>query len=165
MKTLYLIRHGKSSWANQSLQDFDRPLNHRGERDVPFMGKRLREYDTPDLILSSSANRAISTARIIAGKVGYAEARILEDETMYLASEKTLLSIIREIDNQYKTVMLFGHNPGFTMLANDLTNYFVENIPTCGVFCITFNIERWQQVGLGNGTVAFFDYPKLHAKD
>lgn len=162
MKTLYLIRHAKSSWKDPDLRDFERPLNKRGKRDAPEMGQRLKKYKAvADVIISSPAKRAIKTAKIIAREVGFPVRKIVTKETVYLADVPTLVEVIRKISDKHHQVMLFGHNPGLTMLANFLVNGEpVENIPTCGIFCIEFEIDSWEKVEEGVGKTLFFDYPK-----
>lgn len=161
-KRLYLIRHAKSSWKDPNLSDFDRPLNKRGKRDAPFMGARLRKYDIePDLIITSPAKRALKTARLLAEEIGYPKKNILEDKRIYGADEKELLDIIRRLDNKNK-VFLIGHNPALTTLAEILSGLPVENIPTCGIFCVEFQTDIWADIGEKSGNVIFFDYPKKH---
>lgn len=161
MKTLYLIRHAKSSWSNPDLSDFDRPLNDRGRRDAPRMGKRLKEKAiAPDLMLSSPANRAITTCREIASVLGYDESRIKTDKRIYHASEEELINILSELQDTQKTVMLFGHNPGFTNFANALLSEHIMNIPTCGVVAGKLNIQSWKEINNGCGKLVFFDFPK-----
>jgi phosphohistidine phosphatase len=164
MKTLYLVRHAKSSWKNPSLADFERPLNKRGKRDAPLMGKKLHEAGIkPGVIISSTAVRAFKTAKIIAMEINFSTKRINKKESIYLADVPTLIKVIRKIGDKTEQAMLFGHNPGLTMLANYLTNESVENIPTCGVFCIDFEINSWKEVGQGSGKMVFFEYPKKHS--
>jgi phosphohistidine phosphatase len=164
MKTLYLVRHAKSSWKNPSLADFERPLNKRGKRDAPLMGKKLHEAGIkPGVIISSTAVRAFKTAKIIAMEIDFSTKRINKKESIYLADVPTLIKVIRKIGDKTEQAMLFGHNPGLTMLANYLTNESVENIPTCGVFCIDFEINSWKEVGQGSGKMVFFGYPKKHS--
>jgi phosphohistidine phosphatase len=164
MKRLYLIRHAKSSWNNPDLADSERPLNKRGKRDAPFMGKCLKKYEAhPDLIMSSPAKRALKTANIIAKEIGFPKGKIVSNESMYMGSVATLFEVIRNIDESYNHVMLFGHNPDLTNLAEYLTNYPVDNIPTCGIFCMDFDIDSWKDISEGKGTLVFFDYPKKHA--
>src|SRR5271157_4582531 len=113
MKTLFLIRHAKSSWDDTALPDKDRPLGDRGRRDAPKMGKRLAKRDVkPDLILSSPARRALKTAEIIAKKLDYKLGRILVVDCMYPGGADSLLRVINELDDGLQCVMLFGHNPG-----------------------------------------------------
>ncbi len=161
MKTLYINRHAKSSWANMGMADFDRPLNNRGENDAPMMGKRLKERGIiPDYILSSPANRAITTARTIATEIGYLLANIKEDRNLYHASEVSILEVIKQQDDENDSLMIFGHNPGFTDLASILSGRWFDNIPTCGIVAVKFETENWKEVAAGNGEILFFDYPK-----
>lgn len=161
MKTLILVRHAKSSWDDPSLSDHDRPLNKRGLHDAPIMGKRLNKKSIiPDFMLSSSANRALSTCKIIAEQIQYPATKIVADKTIYHAGEDELLSVVQQLEDTDSVVMLFGHNPGFTYFANSLTKSNIDNIPTCGVVACLFDIERWKEVSWGMGKVQFFDFPK-----
>ncbi len=163
MKQLYLVRHAKSSWKDPVLTDMDRPLNKRGKRDAPFMGERLNKYDVQlDLIISSPAKRALSTAKIIAKEIGCPKKKIVANESVYMAGVPSLLNTIQGIDDSHSRVMFFGHNPGLTELAVYLSNYHVDNIPTCGIFCTDFDVDSWKEVSKGTGSFAFFDYPKKH---
>lgn len=162
MKTLYLNRHAKSSWADAGLSDFDRPLNKRGKTDAPLMGKYLAEKRriSPEIIISSPAKRAIKTAEIIAKEIGYPAKKIVRNEKIYEAGPSSILEMIQKIDNSYNSAMLFGHNPGFTSLASYLLNVNIGNIPTCGICRIDFDTDSWRKVEIESGTLVFFDYPK-----
>jgi phosphohistidine phosphatase len=163
MKRLYLIRHAKSSWDDPDLADFERPLNKRGKEDAPVLGKRLKKSKVKlDLVLSSPAKRALKTAKIIAKELGFPKKQIVTDEFLYNASVSTLLNVIQNIDDTFQQVMLVGHNPGLTDLAQYLTNVQIDNIPTCGVFCMDFDHPSWQEVAEGKGKFVFFNYPKHH---
>jgi len=165
MKRLYLIRHAKSSWDDPDLADIDRPLNKRGEKDAPYMGTRLKEQHkaNPDLILSSPAKRALRTARIIAKAIDFPEKKIEIKDSLYTSGVTAMVDVIHHLADSLDEVMLFGHNPDLTSLANYLSNQQVDNIPTCGIFCIDFDIQLWQDVKKGKGVFKFFDYPKKHA--
>jgi len=161
MKTLYIVRHAKSSWDDPNLDDFDRPLNSRGKRDAPEMGKRLRDQGIkPNLLISSAANRAHKTAVTIAKEIGYPKNEIKRTENFYLTSVNSALKIIHQVDNSVDFLMIFGHNPCWTDLANYLCNAHIDNIPTCGITAISFDIDNWAEVNRGKGTLVFFDYPK-----
>ncbi|MGB2908139.1 MAG: histidine phosphatase family protein [Candidatus Aminicenantaceae bacterium] len=165
MKRLYLVRHAKSSWRDPELDDFDRPLNKRGKRDAPFMGQRLSDADIqPDLIISSPAKRAAKTAKVIAAKIGYPAKHIQWRESLYGAGTLTLLQILYEIEDSVRQLMLVGHNPGLTLLAECLTGESVYNIPTAGVFAVDLTITSWAQAREGCGALVFFDYPKKHTE-
>ena len=165
MKRLCLVRHAKSSWKKRGLADFERPLKKRGKRDAAFAGERLgMEEIRPDLIVTSPARRALQTARIIAAEIGFPLDNILSDQTIYEAGVSALLEVIEGVDNAFDHVMLFGHNPGFTMLAEYLLGGQVANMPTCGVLCIDFDVDSWKAVPESDGTLAFTDFPKKHAR-
>jgi len=163
MKTLYLIRHAKSSWKDPKLTDFDRPLNKRGKKDAPFMADFLaREIEKPDLIISSPANRALTTAKIFADTFNYPQECIKTDKRIYEAGRDShfeVISGIRAADNQ---VMLLGHNPDITWLAENLSGQSFGNIPTCGIVCLQFNISDWAEVKSQPGQLKFYQYPKKH---
>ncbi|MDH3237888.1 MAG: histidine phosphatase family protein [Deltaproteobacteria bacterium] len=167
MKTIILVRHAKSSWKDSRLKDFDRPLNKRGKRDAPFMGKKLKDRQImPDLILSSPAKRAKKTATSIAEEIGYPKKKIRYDDKMYHSGARALLEIVRNQDDGHGTIMLFGHNPDFNDLADMLLKQKPGyNIPTTGVFCIRFPVDSWRKVQEGKGETVFFDYPKRHQVD
>jgi len=163
LKRLYLIRHAKSSWKDSGLMDFDRPLNNRGKKDAPFMGKRLKKYSVkPDSLISSPAKRALKTAKIVASEIDFPKEKIVTDKLIYEGSVNDLFNLIHDLDNSFENVMLFGHNPDFTSLANYLSTYPVSNIPTCGIFCVDFNAKLWSEIKGKKGKFVFFDYPKKH---
>ena len=146
-RRLTLLRHAKSDWSDQSLRDFDRPLNKRGKRNAPAMGQLLKDRGiSPDLIISSDANRAYTTARLVAQELGYPDENILLNHAMYLAAPGTLLEVLADSGKQHEHVMLVAHNPGMTELANRLSDASIDNLPTCGVFFVDADIENWHQV-------------------
>ena len=147
MKTLFLVRHAKSSRDEPALPDKDRPLNDRGKRDAPKMGERLAKRGvTPDLILSSPAKRALKTAQIIAKKLDYKLGDIAVDERLYATGADHLLDVIRKLGAKPKSVMLFGHNPELTDLAHHLSNE-ITHLPTCAVVEFTFDVKSWSTIG------------------
>lgn len=161
MKMLYVIRHAKSSWDDPTLSDFDRPLNKRGKKDAPVIGKRLKHRNvTPDLLLSSPAERALTTCHEIAVEIGYAKSKIKTDKKLYHAEDIEILRIIQSLDHTYSCVWIFGHNPGLTDFVNLLANADIDNVPTCGVVACSLSIQSWDEAGKGKGSVIFFDYPK-----
>jgi phosphohistidine phosphatase len=164
MKTLYLARHAKSSWKHPELSDIERPLNKRGNRDAPYIGELLKEKGVkPNILISSPAVRARKTAVVIAKKIDYPKGKILIDDNIYESSSTELLNMIKSFDDKYNSVMMFGHNPGFTMLNNYLTDSFIDNIRTCGIVGIHFN-SSWKKINGGSGKAFFFIYPKLFMK-
>lgn len=161
MKTLLLIRHAKSSWKDISLSDRERPLNKRGKRDAPAMGRQLKLRGLePDLIISSPAVRAHKTARKIAKAVGYDPDRILMSETIYMAGVDGLLEVLQNLDEKARRVYLIGHNPDLTDTANRLTGAAIDNIPTCGVVSVKFPCDTWRECARTQGRVTLFIRPE-----
>jgi len=164
MKTIYLVRHAKSSWKYPDLDDFERPLNKRGRKSAPFMGTILKKLKVaPDLILSSPANRASMTARIIADKIDYPLEKIRYRESIYEFSANALIEVIEHLDDVINKAMLVGHNPALTDLANFIGDKPISNIPTSGVFCADLDIPSWAKIGDHCGQLKFFEFPKKHA--
>ena len=163
MKRLYLLRHAKSSWDDDRLSDVERPLNKRGLRDAPMMGQRLHAGGfLPERIVSSGAVRAEATALAVAREIGYQPAGIKREDALYLAGPATLLKIVRRSDDSLGSLMLVGHNPGMTDFANSLSDLRIDNLPTCGLFCVDFSVGYWRDVTPGTGALVCFDYPKKH---
>lgn len=164
MKTLIVVRHAKSSWDDPGLSDFNRPLNERGERDAPRMAKRFKEKDiTLNAMVSSPAVRALTTCRMFADVLGFAEDRIQTSKDLYHAGDEMILNVVRRLKDQPaqdEAVMIFGHNPGLTEFVNNLVDGDIDNVPTTGVVCCKLNVERWKDVKWGCGEIEFFDWPK-----
>ena len=160
MKKLLLYRHAKSSWEDPYLEDHKRPLALRGLRDAPYMAQRLKKKAVfPDAVISSDAERAKATALITAENLHFPTDQIEWRHSLYHASEKTLLREIKQTDDLFSVLFLFGHNPGLTELVN-LLGADLDNLPTCGQFGFTFNTDRWADISAGNAEVWFYDYPK-----
>ena len=159
MKTLLLVRHAKSSWGDQTLPDHERPLNHRGRRDAPRAGERLRERGVaPDVIVTSTAVRARSTAMILAQALDLGSDLILEDERLYGASPEDLLDVIRALDDELACVMLVGHNPEIGELASRLSDE-IADMPTCAVAEFRFDVADWAEIGAVAPVEMLFDAP------
>ena len=161
MKRLTLVRHAKSSWKNAALADSDRPLSGRGKQDAPHMGAFLASQGiVPDIILASPARRARKTAQLLAAAIPAAAGRILLDPALYEASAEALLERVRALDETWQHVMLVGHNPGLTDLANSLASAWLDNIPTCGVLVADLAINTWRTADAGCGRTALYVVPK-----
>lgn len=161
MKRLLLCRHAKSSWKDGTLQDFDRPLNKRGRANAPEMGRRLAERgEQPDLVLSSPARRALDTATLLAGELGIGRKEILVVADLYDSYPAKLLQVIHDLDNGCDRVLLVGHNPEITILANLLAPLDLENIPTGGIVALDFDVARWDALAEQGGVLAFSDCPR-----
>lgn len=163
MKILYIVRHAKSSWKEAGRTDFERSLNRRGMHNAPFMGNLLAEQNVkPDIILSSPAKRAITTARLISDSLGYSTDNIQEEESIYEAGIGLLVKIINNISDTNNIAMIFGHNPGLTMVTNYMCDKYIDNIPTCGIVKIELNVDSWNDVADECGEIISFDYPKKY---
>lgn len=162
LRRLTLVRHAKSDWSLPDQQDWDRVLNRRGQQDAPEMARRLRSRQLkPDLILSSPAVRALSTASIMARELRVPVERIAPDERLYLADPQQILDVVRELGGDAAHVMVFGHNPGITECANRLSaGEHIDNMPTCAVFTANFAVDDWSRLDWESGLEAEFDYPR-----
>ena len=161
MKTLTLVRHAKSSWKDSSLSDRDRPLSKRSERDVPIMARRIVEAGIrPSLIVCSPAVRAWTTAKAIAGEIGYPIEFLQRENKLYLASLDDLLDVLVSQDNGFNSLMLVGHNPGLTTFANYLSPGITNNVPTAGVMSVSFEREDWNLYERPEMELLTYDYPK-----
>jgi len=159
MKKLFVVRHAKSSWKDEHLKDFDRPLNKRGEANAPMMAKRFKGKNiSPDAIVSSQANRAKATALLLAKGVGFTK-EIVYKKSLYEADAKTIEEILRAVDDKEATLFLVGHNPELNLFAQEYVN-FSENIVTCGVLEIAFDCKSWSEISKENARFISYDYPK-----
>lgn len=161
MLRLTLVRHAKSSWSDPEVADFERPLNERGRRDAPAMALRVRRLRRlPNHLVSSPALRAITTARAFGEALGIAFDSIELRPRIYEASRDTLARIVRELPAGARHVMMFGHNPGFSELANWLATCPFDDMPTCAVASLELQIGDWRELGPGCGRLAHYLYPK-----
>jgi phosphohistidine phosphatase len=160
-KELLLVRHAKSSWDDPYLDDHDRPLNDRGLRNAPEMGKRIQGSGIrPDVWISSTALRAMTTAEILAEQVGSAKDQIQLSRDLYHGSATELQEFIAGLDDAIGSAILFGHNPGMTSLVANLYGLPIDNLPTCGVVHLQFNENTWSAVSYAPPARAYFDFPK-----
>ena len=160
-KTLFIVRHAKSSWDDTGLDDRERPLNSRGKEESPKMGKHMADYKLkPELITSSPAVRALKTAEKIARELGFKKSDVLVNEGLYTFDGNGLINVIKGFDDRYRSVMLVGHNPAVTAIVNELSNSGIDNVPTCGVALLEFGVGSWKDIRKGSGTLLEFDYPK-----
>lgn len=148
MKELTLIRHAKSDWANENVKDIDRPLNDRGYGDAYILAKWYKEeVGLPEQMLSSPATRAINTAFIFARAFGFTEKEVVINETLYESEVKDYLKAISQTDGKISRLIVFGHNPTLTTLANELNkDLLFDNIPTCGIVKIGFEFDDWKKI-------------------
>jgi len=159
MKTLYLLRHAKSSWDDPSLKDFDRPLNKRGQKAAPKIARLIRKRKLqPELVVSSPAVRASQTTELVREAAGMTAPVRFEAE-IYEATPHRLLKLIQGIDDQMNSAMLVGHNPGFEELVAALTGES-KRMPTAALACIELDVQRWSEVAPGSGKLSWLVRPK-----
>ena len=162
-KNLHIIRHGKSSWDFEDISDIDRPLSPRGINNAYLMAKKLSERKVqPELLLCSPANRAVYTAILFARvmKLPYEKIRI--EDLIYMGHTEDLLNLVRRQDDALSELLIFGHNPAFTSLANHLMDLYLDNIPTAGVVSLSYKFDSWEEIGKVKPEKDFFDYPKRY---
>ncbi|TDK48823.1 SixA phosphatase family protein [Algoriphagus formosus] len=160
MKKIFLIRHAKSSWDEPWLRDHDRPLAQRGLKAAPIMGKRLLKKEIfPDLIISSTAERAKETAILVAKELGTNNQKIVLESSLYHAPPSTYLKVIRQQPESIQTLFLVGHNPGMTDLIQNL-GVDLDNLPTAGICGFTCLANTWKEFSKENSQLIFIDYPK-----
>lgn len=161
LKTVFLVRHAKSSWDSPGLKDHDRPLNERGKRDAPRMAEWVYGTDVEvDYLLSSTAKRAHQTALEFAAALGLKPAEVVTTPDLYHASENEITEIIRGLPDEVNTAMLFAHNPGLTDFFNLLPANRVDNVPTCGVYNVQMSMDRWEDFEPTAARSSIFFYPK-----
>ncbi len=160
MKTLYLIRHAKSDWSDGSLSDFERGLKKRGHKDLDTISSYMSiQQLKPDLIISSLALRAQTTADQLAKKIEY-EGRIHYMEELYNSRPEILLNVLTLQDDNDETIFLIGHNPELTEFSNYLIKDNFSKLPTLGVLALNLNIDSWSDITENCGEIDFFIQPK-----
>ncbi len=158
MKKVILMRHAKSSWET-GLNDKERPLNSRGKKDAPCMGNKIAEKAIiPDLVISSTSARTKETLSLMPTQIQQ-NVQFIDD--LYLASSDEIFETLRATDNIYNTVLILAHNPGISCAFYDLARVNIDNVPTSGVGCITFNVSSFSEIKKQSGFLDYFMYPKM----
>ncbi|MEJ8801204.1 SixA phosphatase family protein [Pontibacter sp. H249] len=161
MKTLYILRHAKSSWDFDELSDHDRPLNKRGRSDAQLMGQELANRSVaPALIVSSSAVRAITTATLVGKELNYNAEDIVVTDSVYGADKHELLDVVHNSPVEADAVMLVGHNEPISEFANMLSPEHIASLPTTGIVALEFGCDSWYDVSKENAKLLFYDFPK-----
>lgn len=162
MKHIYLVRHAKSSWADYSIPDHDRPLNERGKRDAPFMAAKLLESGQDiHAVLSSTARRARKTATAFRKAFELEKDQMVLDRSLYHAMPDEIIKAIQALPDSWTSVAVFGHNPGFTDLANRFPEVYIDNVPTCGILGSRCDVSSWMDWSPESAEQLFFYYPKI----
>ncbi|MCF6172296.1 MAG: histidine phosphatase family protein [Campylobacteraceae bacterium] len=163
MKKIYLIRHAKSSWKEEGISDFQRQLNKKGKVDLTHMAKRLKNFHvTADLIISSPAKRAKTTAKEIANTIGFEKSNILYQDCLYESSYEAYRYLLDTIDDRFNSIFIIAHNPTITQVGEILSGAILTNMPTCSIVCLEFDIQSFRDISENSGKILFFDYPKKH---
>jgi phosphohistidine phosphatase len=163
MKTVYIVRHAKSGWESGITKDFDRTLNDRGLRTAPIMAKMLKEKKVqPDLVISSPANRALTTAKLFAVILGYPENCIEEKMELYDAHAGTILETLRHIPDDCRTAMIFGHNPSLIEFASLFSGKKIDTLVPCGIIRIDLDISSWKESSCREGKIIWYEMPEKH---
>jgi phosphohistidine phosphatase len=160
-RKLFIIRHGKSSWDNDEMDDIDRPLAERGTKGAETMARRLMKMGlVPELVFSSPANRAVNTALIMARIWGVDPASLQIHDELYLASASEIGAVIEHAPGNVASLAIFGHNPSFTLFANTFLDDPLDNLPTAGVVVVTLESDSWKGIGREHVRGTCVDYPK-----
>jgi phosphohistidine phosphatase len=162
MKSLYLLRHAKSSWAESGLSDQQRPLNKRGLGDAPTMGDRFRDRgESLDHIVTSPALRARQTAELFAENCGFDPDSIAVDTDLYFLGSGSIEDSIQRQDDHLQSLMLVFHNPDITHFVNSIDYEFrIDNMPTCGLVKLACDIAQWRDWARASSAFDYFDFPK-----
>jgi phosphohistidine phosphatase len=162
MKTLILVRHAKTEQIHSQITDFERNLLNKGVKDAHFVSLKLLDKNIiPDLIISSPAKRALKTAEIFADNFDYPKKNIVVNDMIYNHyTTSEFVNLLSEVNDKFQTLMIFGHNPNFEILAYRFTNEFNKHLPTAGLIGIHFNVDSWKKVEAGEGKILYFFHPK-----
>ncbi|MEN8204114.1 MAG: histidine phosphatase family protein [Bacteroidota bacterium] len=164
-RRLYIIRHGKSSWDNEGLDDIDRPLASRGLRNAEDMALRLKEAGrVPQLVYSSPANRALNTAQIMCRQWGLGPAELQIHDSLYMAYVSEIREVVSIAPGGITDLAIFGHNPSFTLYANQFLADPLDNLPTAGVVVLTLESESWSKLSRAQVKEALVDFPKKNRR-
>ncbi len=159
-KTLFIVRHGKSTWDYHGVDDIDRPLKERGIRNASEMAGYIKKQNIfPEMIYSSPAARAVNTALIFARIFDFPEDKFFIKNDLYMSDTDDILNVISETSAKVGSLMIFGHNPGFTDLANYLSELRLANIPTSGLVILDFSCEEWKGIGRSNLISGISEFP------
>ena len=161
MKTLYIVRHAKSSWKYNSVKDIDRPLKERGINDAHLVSKFLsQEIKRPDVFIASTANRALHTATIFCENFEYPYSQLYLKRQLYSFSDGYLVKTVKALDDGFNSAIIFSHDHGINSFVNKYGNKPIAHVPTCGVIGIQFEEKYWKNIKKGNTVLV--EFPKNH---
>lgn len=160
MKTVYIVRHAKSSWEYKNIDDIDRPLKKRGIKDSYLVSSALKDkIKRPDVFITSSATRALSTAVIFSNSFGYPLSNLQIKKSLYSFSDGYLVKTIKALDDEFDSAIIFSHDHGINDFVNKFGNEFISHVPTCGVIAIQFNNNHWKSIKKGKTILK--EFPKF----
>ena len=163
MKTVYIVRHAKSSWKYPNVKDEDRPLKERGIKDAYLMAENLsKKIAKPDVFITSSANRALHTAVIFSNTFKYPLANLQINKSLYSFSDGYLIKTIKALDDSFDSAIIFSHDHGISTFVNKFGNKKIKHVSTTGVIGIEFDIQHWKNLNpdKSNGKTVLIDFPK-----
>lgn len=161
MKSLYIARHAKSSWDHPGLEDYQRPLSEQGKKRSRYIVDYLQQHDVKiDIIMSSHAERARETAKIIARAINYPEQNIVISKNIYFGNADTMFNYFYDLSEDVQSLMFVGHNPTFTYFANHFLSKKLDNLPTSGIVCIEFETDKWEEINDSKRRTKFVISPK-----
>lgn len=150
MKTLYIVRHAKSSWEYDGINDIDRPLKKRGIKDAYLVSAVLqKKIERPDVFVASCANRALHTAMIFSYSFNYPLANLKISKSLYSFSDGYLIKTVKALDDSFDSAIIFSHDHGISDFVNKFGNEVVNHVPTCGVIGIKFENNHWKNIKSG----------------
>jgi phosphohistidine phosphatase len=161
MKTLYIVRHAKSSWEYDGVKDIDRPLKKRGINDAYLISNVIqKKIACPDAFVSSCANRALHTAMIFSYTFNYPLANIKISKSLYSFSDGYLIKTVKALDDGFDSAIIFSHDHGISSFVNKFGSQLVDHVPTCGVVGIKFDTNHWKNIK--SGTTFLTEFPKYY---
>lgn len=161
MKTLYIVRHAKSSWAYEGIADIDRPLKKRGIKDAHLMSKLLsKKIDRPDVFISSVANRALHTGVIFCQNFNYPFSNLKIKKELYSFSDGYLVKTVKALDDSFDSAIIFSHDHGINTFVNKFGSRPIAHVTTCGVVGIRFDEKYWKDIR--KGKTILVEFPKNH---
>ena len=159
MKTLYIVRHAKSSWEYEGIKDIDRPLKERGINDAYLISNMLqKKISTPDVFIASCANRALHTAMIFCYTFNFPLANLRISKSLFNFSDGYLIKTVKTLDDGYDSAIIFSHDHGISDFVNKFGSEILDQVPTCGVVGIKFDINNWKDIK--SGKTFLTEFPK-----
>ena len=163
MKRVYILRHAKSSWSDPTLSDIQRPLNKRGKKDAPLMASVMKRFNfIPDVVYISPSKRTRATVKPVAELLEISSDKLFIESSLYHGYYDDFEEVIKALDEEVSSVLLVGHNPGVTYIANSCDGPIIDNVPTGGLLVIEAEISQWQSFGFSESRLISHHFPKMY---